>query len=114
MIEITHSMNEIAKELVGVVSSIPSLTKIYFEDIEKDVNHFFFDVISSNKSVLEIVEIIINGMALTATEVKKVIFSWDVFKSLWEVDRETFVRQYKNNNCIEDSLLNRNIMNRSV
>jgi len=62
----------------------------------------FYDIISNDEDVLQLVVKIMNETIRSATEVRNKLFFWDQFKNLWDIDKESFIRKYaKANQSLE-------------
>ena len=89
MINLTHVVNIVAKELISTVAVVPRLREVLVPETEKPVAHAasaaddddgavrserhpsFYSVISNDEDMLKIVVQIMNGMSSTATELQK-------------------------------------------
>ena len=101
MIEVTNSINVIAKELIGVTKFINRLSTSNFEDDYIQSNSLkstFFDEISSNRNILDSVVEIMQGTATCVSSVGMNILLWEKYRSLWDMDKDSFVRRYSKTN----------------
>lgn len=99
MIDVTIRMNAIAKETIAIVKSFQGLTdKSASSGDNTSLHCFFYEKISSDPLVLDKVVQIMNKTASNAIEVKKSLLQWDQYKSLWEMDKESFIRRYRRTN----------------
>jgi dynein heavy chain len=89
MINLTHVVNIVAKELISTVAVVPRLREVLVAETEKPPAHAttntdeddgvvrserhpsFYSVISNDEDMLKIVVQIMNGMSSTATELQK-------------------------------------------
>ena len=109
MINLTHVVNIVAKELISTVAVVPRLREVLAAEIEMDagaagadvktddkVDKYptFYAVIYDDVDMLKIVVLIMNGMSATATELQKYLSYWDKHKPVWELDKESFIRRY--------------------
>ena len=105
MINLTHVVNIVAKELISTVGVVPRLTNVDSEEspnggFTSDSNQAavneqtFYNIISNDEDTLKIVVQIMNGMSSSATELQKYLSYWDKYKPLWEMDKESFIRRY--------------------
>ena len=100
MINLTHVVNIVAKELISTVGVVPRLKNVDSEDGDFTDNHHprdeqtFYNIISNDEDTLKIVVQIMNGMSSSATELQKYLSYWDKYKPLWEMDKESFIRRY--------------------
>ncbi|CAM9180031.1 unnamed protein product [Ectocarpus fasciculatus] len=104
IVNLTTSVNLVAKDLIGMVTIIPRLKNMNFDvseaeggapaPVEKDKIKSYYDIISDDNDILRIVVQIMNGMSSTATELQKYLSYWDKYKALWEMDKEAFIRKY--------------------
>ena len=54
----------------------------------------YFEMISDDADILQIVVQVMNGMGGTATELQKYLSYWDKYKVLWEMDKDVYIRKY--------------------
>ena len=78
MINLTHVVNIVAKELISTVAVVPRLREVLLPEATGDevICHnerhpSFYSVISNDEDMLKIVVQIMNGMSSTATELQK-------------------------------------------
>jgi len=135
MVNLTQSVNIVAKEVIGVVVTVPRIKGQNFsfesagavavvsattnvaaaaspaaeptaaiatvptiDDKEKIGLGSYYEAISDDPDILRIVVQIMNGMSSTATELQKYLSYWDKYKSLWELDKDAFIRKYSKAN----------------
>ncbi|GMH50243.1 hypothetical protein TrRE_jg3287 [Triparma retinervis] len=99
MINLTHVVNIVAKELISCLGVVPRLNHAVLTDEaeaedKKDDQESFYSIISQDEDTLKIVVSIMNGMSASATELQKYLSYWDKYKPLWEMDKESFIRRY--------------------
>jgi dynein heavy chain len=106
MINLTHVVNIVAKELISTVGVVPRLRNVENEASadsnfggeapkpSNDKDQSFYNIISNDEDTLKIVVQIMNGMSSSATELQKYLSYWDKYKPLWEMDKESFIRRY--------------------
>jgi len=122
MVNLTHSVNIVAKDVISVVSAVPRIKGHTFEQVtqvahgdtapvvdpnaavvpaakaEDDKHKTYYEMISDDPDILRIVVQIMNGMSSTATELQKYLSYWDKYKALWEMDKEAYIRKYAKSN----------------
>lgn len=100
MIKVTHSINMIIKELIGVVRSVQCLGRHKLGKClpHSETDSYFYNNISTDASILRSVVQIMNGMASIAAEVRRILQRYDQYKALWEMDKESFLRRYSKSN----------------
>jgi len=54
----------------------------------------FYDVVSNDEDILNILVAIMNGMSASATQLQQHLTYWDKYKHLWETDKDNFIRRY--------------------
>ncbi|GMI05338.1 hypothetical protein TrVE_jg1168 [Triparma verrucosa] len=101
MINLTHVVNIVAKELISCLGVVPRLKDAVLSDEadtvseeKKDSDETYYKIISNDDDTLKIVVQIMNGMSASATELQKYLSYWDRYKPLWEMDKESFIRRY--------------------
>ena len=100
MINLTHVVNIVAKELISCLGVVPRLKDAVLVDDadnseeKKDSEETYYKIISNDDDTLKIVVQIMNGMSASATELQKYLSYWDRYKPLWEMDKESFIRRY--------------------
>ncbi|GMI21327.1 hypothetical protein TeGR_g3290 [Tetraparma gracilis] len=106
MMNLTHVVNIVAKELISCLGVVPRLKNAVFTDAGNgdftttsdaaaaDDDETFYSIISNDEDTLKIVVQIMNGMSASATELQKYLSYWDKYKPLWEMDKESFIRRY--------------------
>ena len=112
MINLTHVVNVVAKELISIVAVVPRLRADLTaagqpltdagvagpqgnnnnETIDR--NPTLYSVISNDEEILKIVVQIMNGMSSTATELQKFLGYWEKYKPIWEMDKDAYIRRY--------------------
>ena len=127
MMNLTQSVNVVAKDIISVAMSIPRFKSQNFDTSisntrssilvsptnapvsapvpelisaqkqESDTKSFY-DIISDDNDILRIIVQVMNGMSSTATELQKYLSYWDKYKSLWESDKDQFIRKYAKSN----------------
>ena len=127
MVNLTHSVNIVAKDVISVVSAVPRIKGFNFDQTsssvsggvsaeavvatgdnsapgnvlaktEDDKQKSYYEMISDDTDILRIVVQIMNGMSSTATELQKYLSYWDKYKALWEMDKESYIRKYAKSN----------------
>lgn len=93
LISITNSINTIAKETVGVTKSFKRLV-IGKQVAAIDNASSFFDIIASDEDILNIIVRIMNSMSKCATDIHKRLNDWEKFRSLWNMDKGSYLRRY--------------------
>lgn len=112
MMNLTHSVNIVAKDIISVVASVPRIRVQTFDErngannalnasvavttgesmdaavaanaaVEDSKFRPYYDVISDDNDILRIVVQVMNGMSATATELQKYLSYWDKYKALW-------------------------------
>ena len=114
MINLTHVVNIVAKELISTVAVVPRLRDVLAAQQQQQTQQqpqshdespapseaapqkhpSFYSIISNDEDMLKIVVQIMNGMSLTATELQKYLGYWEKYKPIWEMDKEAYVRRY--------------------
>ena len=116
MINLTHVVNVVAKEMISTVSVVPRLREVLStEDKGLEVSTraagdeegaataaegkaekypSFYSIIYNDMDMLKILVSIMNGMSSTATELQKYLSYWDKHKPIWEMDKESYIRRY--------------------
>lgn len=95
MIDITNAVNIVAKELIGVTKSIYRLSaQKGFNDLDSQVGISFYDDISLDHNVLDIVVRIMDGTAVCVASVAEKLLEWETYRSLWDMDKDSFLRRY--------------------
>jgi len=96
VIEVTHAINTVVKEMISSLKVIPSLTDHDFFMKKLDENGAenassksvtFHDSISNDEDVLQLVLKIMNETIRSATEVRNKLLFWDQFKNLWTLTK---------------------------
>jgi dynein heavy chain, axonemal len=136
MLNLSHSLNVVAKDVISTVTAIRRVRGHVFDtnavastasqpiqtiaaadtaataDLAKsqatgptialggadDKIKSYYDIISEDSDILRLVVLIMNGMSSTATELQKYLSYWDKYKSLWEMDKEAYVKKYAKGN----------------
>ena len=91
LISITNSVNTIAKETVAVAKVVCKLSEKGLPSSESDS---FYDIISSDETVLDRIVQIMNGMSTCAREARDSLVEWEKYRSLWDMDKNSFLRRY--------------------
>jgi dynein heavy chain len=103
MVNLTHSVNLVAKEIISVVTAVPRLRIQNFSPEATDDTPTpagddkyrpYYDTISEDSDILRVVVASMNGMSSSATELQKYLSYWDKYRSLWEMDKEFYFRKY--------------------
>ena len=103
MIRLTQSVNIVSKDVITAISEIRRLEQLLPEEIDGyrggsdlDINEraSFYDIISNDEGILEILVQIMNGMSSSATELQKNFSQWDKYKPLWDMDKDAYIRRY--------------------
>ena len=95
MISLTGCVNSVCKGLVSIVACVDRL--VVFGDArdeDNDERQTFYDVLSNESEVLDILVSIMNGLSANTTEMNKYLSYWDKYKFLWDVDIDAFLRRY--------------------
>ena len=110
MITLTHTVNSLTKEVIRIVKLPPikdALSPIEYSHNELVENgqkpkfsssHFLVDKLASDEDVLNVLNQIMNGMANTASNAHLLLTEWEKYQSLWELDKESFLRRYSKSN----------------
>ncbi len=117
MMNLTNSVNVVAKDIISVATCIPRFKEVAHEwstgahAAEDGNSHVavastskegetksYYDIISDDNDILRIVVQVMNGMSSTATELQKYLSYWDKYKALWEADKDQFMRKYAKSN----------------
>ena len=104
MLNLTHSVNIVAKDIISVVTAVPRIRLQTFDtgnapaltvdaaapdisspqaNLEDAKYKPYYDAIASDEDILKIVVQIMNGMSSSATELQKYLSYWDKYKALW-------------------------------
>jgi dynein heavy chain len=120
IVNLTHSVNLVAKDLIGTILVIPRVKHMTFDApaapaattaptagaieaddqvaaavaVQPDKSKTYYEMISDDNDVLKVVVQIMNGMSATATELQKYLSYWDKYKALWEMDKDAYIRKY--------------------
>ena len=95
MIEITNSVNIVAKELIGVTKSIDRMSShTQKNDQSIRLGGTFYEEISSDQSILDIVVQIMKGAASCISSAGEKLLEWESYRSLWDMDKDSFLRRY--------------------
>ena len=65
---------------------------------EEKYKKSYFEIISEDQDILRIVVQIMNGMSSTATELQKYLSYWDKYKTLWELDKDSYIKKFAKSN----------------
>ena len=99
MVSLTARVNSVCKALVSVVSCVERLAVFGDQrDESVDERSSFYDVLSNETEVLDILVSIMNGLSANSTEMDKYLSYWDKYKFLWDVDKDAFLRRYSKAN----------------
>ncbi len=98
MIDLTNTVNMLAKDLIGIVKVIPRLEdSLQFtnDGLSDEINQFFFyDKISSDDTVLQLVVRIMSNVASSASKVQQQALECNKYEALWNMDKNSFLRRY--------------------
>ena len=123
MIALTQMTNVVSKELITVIAVVPRLSEVLEAEIDgyraapralrpgnsnadadgkvdmygREERHSlpsFYDVVSNDEDILNILVAIMNGMSASATQLQQHLSYWDKYKHLWETDKDNFIRRY--------------------
>ena len=120
MIDLTSQVNVVSQELITTVAIVPRLVDVLAQrpkraakgdgdddedddedDEDDDANDpnpsglpSFYDCICDSDDIMKICVTIMNGMTASATELQKYLHYWDKYKSLWDSDKDAFIRRY--------------------
>ena len=111
MINLTHTVNSITKEVIRLVK-LPRIkdalmsiecsnTLVSNENIRPKSSSSEEPLhlkLASDEDVLNMLNQIMNGMANTASNAHTLLTEWEKYKSLWEMDKESFLRRYTKSN----------------
>jgi dynein heavy chain len=90
MINVTNSINIVAKEMMSLTKSMKRMSlQLHNGDKEN-----FYDDISSNNDVLDIIVQIMKGTSCCVTSVGEKLLQWESYRSLWDMDKDSFLRRY--------------------
>ncbi len=120
MVNLTHSVNVVAKDIIGVVTAVPRIKSQNFgSDVippdasvsfaqegavaeavapapkEDDKLKAYYEIISDDNDIIRLVLQVMNGMSSSATELQKYLSYWDKYKTLWEMDKDMYIRKYE-------------------
>lgn len=123
MVNLTHSVNIVAKDIISIVTAVPRIRGQAFDGSTvptgdsqpgaaagtteptgavaptvDDKYRSYYEIISDDPDILRIVVQIMNGMSSSATELQKYLSYWDKYKALWEMDKDSFIRKYAKSN----------------
>ncbi len=97
MIEITNTINAVAKELIVITKSVCSFSPSYCDEnnaINARIKGTFYEEISSDKNILNAVVQIMNATASCMSSIQRKMLEWESYRSLWEMDKDSFLRRY--------------------
>ena len=98
MIDLTNTVNMLAKDLIGIVKTIPRLQdslQFTIDETNGNINEFFFyDSISSDDTVLQLVVRIMSSVASSASKVQQQALECNKYEALWNMDKNSFLRRY--------------------
>ena len=107
LIDVTNTINIVAKELMGTVNYFPLLSDqidLVCEKKSLDLGiSTFYQQISSSDEVLKVVVQIMNGVKTATLSIRDAISKWDVYKRLWNLDMDSFFRRYENSPCVVET-----------
>ena len=52
----------------------------------------------NDEEILKVVVTVMNGLSMITTELQKYLSYWEKYKSLWELDKDNFIRKYAKQN----------------
>ena len=87
MIDITNAVNIVAKEMIGVTKSIDRLS------MQKELSEHntqvasFYEEISSDNNVLDIIVHIMSCVASSVASVAENLLVFETYRSLWDIDK---------------------------
>ncbi|CAM9228493.1 unnamed protein product, partial [Choristocarpus tenellus] len=116
MINLTHVINIVAKEMMSTISVVPRLRGVLCDPKKvsqaaatgadgepvveteaaqaQSTSPTYYNMISDDEDILKIVVQVMNGMSASATELQKYLSYWDKFKHIWDNDKDGFIRRY--------------------
>eukprot|EP00605_Chrysophyceae_sp_TOSAG23-4_P000236 GSChrysophyteH1.ASY1.ANO1.273.1 assembled CDS len=89
MVNLTHSVNVVAKDIIGTVTVVPRIKSQNFS------GESYYEIISDDNDIIRLVLQVMNGMSSSATELQKYLSYWDKYKTLWEMDKDMYIRKYE-------------------
>ena len=103
MIEVTHSLNSIAKGLIQSINKLMRVSSLFLPPSSDDKS--YYEVVSSKDDILTILAQIMNAVVACANGINNEIEYWNKHKSLWELDIDAFMRRYSHHKKPLDSTL---------
>ena len=99
MVSLTARVNSVCKALVSVVSCVDRLN-VFGDQRDEAVEEraSFYDVLSNETEILDVLVSIMNGLSANSSEMDKYLSYWDKYKFLWDVDKDAFLRRYSKAN----------------
>ena len=97
MLELTSEVKEITKKIISTTAVLPRLTS-QWDKYQKEAPDGFYDILSNDEEILKVVVTVMNGLSMITTELQKYLSYWEKYKSLWELDKENFIRKYAKQN----------------
>ena len=105
IINLTHSVNIVAKDIIRLTAVVPRIkAQSFLSELSSEEEEAvkatiaaipsYCDMISDDNDILRVVVQVMNGMSSSATELQKYLSYWDKYKTLWEMDKDTFIRKY--------------------
>ena len=76
---------------------VPRLTNTW-NKYQTDEPEGFYDILSNDEEILKVVVTVMNGLSMITTELQKYLSYWEKYKSLWELDKDNFIRKYAKQN----------------
>jgi len=102
VINITNAINIVAKELVGTIKLFPYLDRQveihHGDNADLSKRNSFYDNISKSNEVLRVVVQIMNGVAAVTSNVRAQLSRFDIYKHIWEMDKDAFLHKYEKAN----------------
>ena len=93
MLALTAEIKEISKNMINTTETVSRVSP-YWGSNDKPS---FYDVISSNEDILKVLVTVMNGLSVVHEDLQKHLSYWDKYKSLWELDKDQFIRRYSIN-----------------
>ena len=94
MLALTAEIKEISKNMINTTETVSRVSP-YWGSNDKPS---FYDVISSNEDILKVLVTVMNGLSVVHEDLQKHLSYWDKYKSLWELDKDQFIRRYAKQN----------------
>ena len=94
MLELTSEVKEITKKIISTTAVVPRLTNTW-NKYQTDEPEGFTIFLATMRKYWKVVVTVMNGLSTITTELQKYLSYWEKYKSLWELDKDNFIRKYK-------------------